>query len=134
MTESRISPVTGESVAEYFEGYRNEVYDDRVGYGLAEVIRDARRDFGLEDDELVDYVRRAVVDMVGEGARPHHFGPAESGFCTAPHETGPVLFGSNTPQEIIDGVVETWVREGMGDLAWGDFRFSMPEAWEEEEG
>lgn len=133
MGEGRINPATGASEAEYFAHYRDEVYDGRVGMGLATIVRTARYGFGFTGDALVDYLRRAVAEMVDEGARPHHFGPSEDGFCTPPHETGPVSFGANTPQEIVDGVVETWVREGMDDLAWGDFRFSMAEAWEEDE-
>lgn len=130
MTNRNINPVTGASEEEYFAHYRKEVHDDRVGMGLETIVGTGRHGFGYDGDDLIAFVRRAVAAMVAEGARPHHFGPSNRGFCSPPHEDGPVHYGDDTPDEIVEGVVATWVAEGMKDLLWGDFRFSLPEAWE----
>lgn len=130
MTNGNINPVTGASEDEYFAHYRKEVFDDRVGMGLETIVRTGRQGFGYEGEDLVSFVKRSVEAMVAEGARPYHFGPSDRGFCSPPHVDGPVHYGADTPDEIVEGVVATWVAEGMKDLLWGDFRFSMPEAWE----
>lgn len=130
MTVEMKSPAIGAPESAWFDLFRDEVHDDRVGWGLAEVVGVGRRKFGLAGDDLIAFVRRAVAAMVAEGARPHHFGPSDRGFCSPPHVDGPVHYGDDTPDEVVDGVVATWVAEGMKDLLWGDFRFSLPEAWE----
>lgn len=142
MTEIR--PAPGEREDEYLALIREEVWDDRVGWSLGDVVANGRRHFDYEDSALVGFVRRAVAAMVDEGARPRHVELFPSGVSVlltgdapipissliSPHEDGPVHYGADTPDEIVEGVVATWVAEGMKDLAWGDFRFSMPEAWE----
>jgi hypothetical protein len=38
----------------------------------------------------------------------------------------PLHYGSDSPGEIVEGVIADWLASGGGDLEWGDFRFTLP--------
>jgi hypothetical protein len=91
--------------------------DDDIGLGLGEIIGDGRKGFGLEGPALVEFVRRSLRTLVERGAKPRHWQMSGN---------TPLRYGSDSPHEIIEGVIADWQAAGGGDLEWGDFRFTLP--------
>lgn len=124
MSEERPKYKTGLTIDEYIQLHLNELDDDDIGVPLGAIVASARRQFGLEGAALIDFVRRAVALLVNAGARPRH-----EGMCSPWHREGELHWGTDTPAEIVDGIVGTWVAEGMPELQWGDFRLNYPANW-----
>ncbi|TBW39555.1 hypothetical protein EYW49_06715 [Siculibacillus lacustris] len=62
--------------------------------------------------------------LVAAGARPYNYG----GESPLENPVGRVVFGADTPEEIVAGVVSTWVDAGMPTrLPWGCLRLNYPE-------
>lgn len=117
------SRLDGGTMDDYVAGYVHEAIDDEIGVSLASIVSDGRRSFGLEGDDLVAYVRRGVAALAAIGARPEHW----EMYSRPGHLDGPVHFGADTPEEIVEGVLADWIAEGMPDLGWGDYRFITAE-------
>ena len=117
------SRFSGQTVAESVAAFVHEAIDDEIGVSLASIISVGRRSFGLEGDDLVAYVRRGVAALAAIGARPEHW----EMYSRPGHLDGPVHFGADTPEEIVEGVLAEWIAEGMPDLGWGDYRFITAE-------
>lgn len=100
----------------------DEISDDEIGIGLCGIVSDGRRRYHLEGASLVDFVRSVVVGIVAGGATPQ-----DPTFVTPGNPRGLGHFGSDTPEEIADGIVAAWVAKGMPDPEWGDWRFNTAE-------
>lgn len=83
----------------------------------------------FEGRDLLDFVDRVIVRLVHAGATP-----ADDALFSPENPRGLAHFGSDTPEEIADGIVAAWVAAGMPDLEWGDWRFNSAEnrAWLDE--
>jgi hypothetical protein len=106
----------GTPVSEWITASAHEL-DDDVGIGLAGIIDDGQKGFGLEGRDLIDFVRRSLYTLVEHGATPRHWTPAKN---------YPLHYGNDSPSEIVEGVIADWLASGGGDLEWGDFRFMLP--------
>jgi hypothetical protein len=102
----------------------NELND--IGVGLYSVIYDGRYGFGLEGPALVDFVRRSLHALVERGAVPRQWGSPSD-----PQRNIPLHYGSDTPDEIVEGVIADWLAAGGGDLEWGDFWFALPKTFKD---
>jgi hypothetical protein len=91
--------------------------DDEVGVGLATIIHAGRYGYGLEGEQLIDFVRRSLYTLVERGAKPRHW------LMTG---TPQLHYGDDSPNEIVEGVIADWLNRGGDDLEWFDFRFSLP--------
>ncbi len=91
-----------------------------IGIGLSGVVGVGRRSFGLEGAALADFVRRSLHALVERGAVPWQWGMERN---TKLH------YGSDTPEEIVEGVIADWL--AGGDLEWGDFWFALPETFKD---
>jgi hypothetical protein len=91
--------------------------NDEVGVGISGIIGNGRYGFGLEGEQLIDFVRRSLYTLLERGAKPRHW------LMTG---TPQLQYGSDSPSEIVEGVIADWLKRGGGDLEWVDFRFSLP--------
>ncbi len=98
-----------------------EIADDEIGIGLCGIVWSGRRDFHLEGDVLIDFVRRVIIGLVAGGASPE-----DVSFVTPDNPRGLAHFGADSPEEIAEGVVAAWVAAGMPAPEWGDWRFNTP--------
>ena len=103
-----------------------DIATDEIGVCLGAAVETARWDFHFEGRDLVDFVHRVIVGLVRGGATP-----ADDALFSPENPQGLAHFGSDTPEEIADGIVAAWVAAGMPDLEWGDWRFNSAEnrAW-----
>ncbi len=97
-----------------------------IGVGLYGIIANGRYGFDLEGPALVDFVRRSLRTLVSRGAVPRHRGKPGS-----PDRNIPLHYGSDTPNEIVEGVIADWLASGGGDLEWGDFWFALPKTFKD---
>ena len=79
----------------------------------------------LEGPALVDFVRRSLHALVERGAKPRHWGKPGD-----PDRDIPLHYGSDSPREIVEGVIADWLAGGGGNLEWGDFWFALPKTFE----
>ncbi len=97
-----------------------------IGVGMHGIIDNGRYGFGLEGPSLVDFVRRSLRTLVARGAVPRHWGKPG-----APDRNIPLHYGSDTPDEIVEGVIADWLAGGGGDLEWGDYWFALPKTFKD---
>lgn len=100
----------------------NEIADDEIGIGLCGIVWDGRRKLHLEGAPLIEFVRRVIVGLARGGATPE-----DDSFVGPDNRAGLAHFGSDTPEEIADGVVAAWVAAGMPDPEWDEWRFNTAE-------
>ncbi|NLH79562.1 MAG: hypothetical protein GX458_01785 [Phyllobacteriaceae bacterium] len=113
---------TGETIENYLPRYVGEIANDEIGIGLCSIVGEGRDEFGLDGPALMNYVRRALVVIASSGATPE-----DASLVTSENPQGLAHFGTDTPEEIADGVVAAWVAKGMPDPEWGDWRFNTAE-------
>ncbi|NLH79534.1 MAG: hypothetical protein GX458_01645 [Phyllobacteriaceae bacterium] len=104
---------------------RHALYDiatDEIGIGLGAIVDRGRLSLHFDGRDLVDFVHRVIVGLVRGGATP-----ADDALFSSENPQGLAHFGTDTPEEIADGVVAAWVAKGMPDPEWGDWRFNTAE-------
>lgn len=116
------SRIDGRTVEEWIAGHVHESLEEEIGLDLATIVFAARHAFGLDGDDLVAYLRRALTALVAAGATPEHCAP-----CAPSHVRGLVHHDADAPEEIAEGVLADWLAEGRPGPAWGDFRFNTAE-------
>ncbi len=121
MTEEPRHKFYGTTISEMI-GFTPSGLDDEIGVGLGGIIDDGRRGFGLDSEALVEFVRKSLRTLVKAGARPWQWGTPND-----PDRDIPLHYGSDTPDEIVEGVIADWLASGGGSLEWSDFRFILPE-------
>jgi hypothetical protein len=111
-------------MSEWIALQTNELKD--IGIGLDVIVSAGRRSFGLEGAALVDFVRRSLHALVERGAVPRQWGSPGD-----PQRNFTLHYGSDTPDEIVEGVIADWLAGGGGDLEWGDFWFALPKTFKD---
>jgi hypothetical protein len=94
---------------------------DDIGVGLDAIVQTGRYGFGLGSSDLIDFIRKSIYVLLEHGAKPRHWG-------SLTHRNRNILlhYGSDTNDEIVEGVIADWLASGAGDLEWGDFWFALP--------
>lgn len=95
---------------------------DDIGVGLAKLLDIGRKVYGLQGPELVDFVRHCLHALVERGAKPRHWRS-----LSHPNRNFPLHYGSDTNEEIVEGVITEWLALGDREVEWGDFWFDLPE-------
>lgn len=104
------------------EDYDWELENDEIGVGLWDVVSSGRHALKLEGPALVEWVRRALIHLFSRGVTP-----SDGRYMTDDNPHGLAHFGSDTPDELAEGVIAAWVADGMPDLEWRDWRLNTPE-------
>lgn len=129
--DERQEPVakTALSIDEWISCFVEDLATDEIGIGLCTIVAVGRLHAHFEGAPLVEFVRGVIVGLVHGGAMP-----ADDALFSPENPQGLAHFGSDTPEEIADGIVAAWVAAGMPDLEWGDWRFNSAEnrAWLDE--
>ncbi len=93
----------------------NDLLDD--GTGLWSIVGDGIVGFGLEGEELTEYVRFCLLTVLAAGARPVK--PLDGD----PDYRYEIDFSyGNEISEITDNLITAWLATGGGEPEWGDFR------------
>lgn len=108
--------------AVYLEDYDWDLDNDEICIGLNHVVSDGRHALKFEGPALIDWLRRALMHLFARGVRP-----SDPRFVTDDDPHGLAHFGSDTPEELVEGVIAAWVADGMPDLEWWDWRLNTPE-------
>jgi len=119
MTQEAIHPTRKTTLTEWINRIPNELPVDAVG--LWQIIPVAREDFGLEDDELIHCVERAIAALLERGAKP-----VRGGVGTDHDWIEQTQYGTR-PDEITRNIITEWVSWGMGDPTVGGLWFALPE-------
>ncbi len=94
----------GQTIEEWIARIPGELAVDAVG--LWQVVSIGRQGFDLSGEALTEHVRRAMLALLAEGAKP------VIGVANAVHGRGwlPVDYGS-TPDEVADAIITEWLDE-----------------------
>ncbi len=93
-----------------------------IGVGLRSIVYDGRDGFGLEGPALIGFVRRSLHALVARGAIPWQWGQPGTWELNKR-----IHYGSDTPDEMVEGVIADW--QARGDLEWEDFWFALPQTF-----
>lgn len=107
---------SGETIKEYMDGLPEDLQIDAIG--LWHVVVFGREGFGLSGDNLVSFVRRAIVALLAAGAKPV-VGATDGVHCWTLADYG------DTVDEICDAMITEWVRSRR-DPGVGDVWFALP--------
>jgi hypothetical protein len=110
----------GHSVDEWISKMPGELSVDAVGFW--QIVSFGRQGFGLSGNDLVEYVRKALLALFENGARP--VVSATDGI----HYWTPVNLGE-TPEKIADSVIAEWLSTGQEPDAGGVW-FALPHIYE----
>ena len=92
---------TNETMSECIAQYPGELDIDAVG--MFQIVPGGRVDFGLAGDELTDYVRRAILALLDEGAVPVRGAPGSGYFWIHQKHYG------TSREDIADAVIAEWL-------------------------
>lgn len=88
--------------------------------GMWKIVNDGRAGFGLEDEALVDFIRRSIYALIDAGAKPVTDGDKPGTWVLQ------VQYG-NTKREIADAVIDEWLRQGAPTpKVWTGLWFGRP--------
>jgi hypothetical protein len=108
---------SGWTVAEWLEAMPNELPRDAVG--LWQIVPLNRHDFGLNDPDLIEFTRRALLAILHRGARPVRG-------ANNPERWVPILEYGDDPERIADAVIAEWLASGAGDPDMAGLWFATP--------
>ena len=111
----------GYSVNESIAADVDELSRDAVG--LWRIVNEGRLGFGLQGDQLVDFVRGHVIALLENGAKPV-IGAADQRFSW---EMVPGY--GESPNQIASGIVQEWLASGR-DPDFGSVWFALPRVYE----
>jgi hypothetical protein len=112
----------GDTLSDYIVQVANELPVDAVG--MWQILPGGRGGFGFEGEQLTDFVRRCIAELLSRGAIP-----VIGGGGTPYHWIAQKQYGSR-PEEIIDNVVREWLANGAKDEDPGGLWFALREdAW-----
>jgi hypothetical protein len=83
------------------------------------MVRIGRYRFELTGDDLTEFVRRCVAELLTHGAKPVGGGGTEFDWIYQPH------YGE-TNAEILDAVMKEWLAAGSPDCEPGGLWFALP--------
>lgn len=89
--------------------------------GLWQIIPKARHCYGLEGQELIVCVERAIAMLLDHGARP-----VRSGLDSGHDWIEQTQYGTE-PAQITKNIISEWVTWGLGDPTAGGLWFALPE-------
>jgi hypothetical protein len=106
------------TVLEWIEAVPRELPVDALG--MWQIVPDGRYEFGLSGDDLTEFVRRCVSEVLAHGAKPVvGGGGTEFDWIYQPH------YGE-TNTEILDAVMKEWLAAGSPDCDPGGLWFALP--------
>lgn len=108
----------GRTVTESIQGFPEELPIDSVG--LWQIVPTGRKGFGLTGDDLVEFVRRCVAELLAHGAKPVVGGGGTKYYWIYQPQYG------QTNREILDAVVKEWLLSGSPDCDPGGLWFALP--------
>jgi len=122
MTEEPRHKYFGDTLSDYIVQVANELPIDAVG--LWQIVPRGRRGFGFEGEQLTDFVRRCIAELLSRGAVP-----VTGGGGTPYHWIAQKQYGSK-PEDIIENVVAEWLAKGAKNENPGGLWFALREdAW-----
>lgn len=108
----------GETVLDFIQKVSGELPIDAVG--LWQIAPVGRHDFELTGDDLTEFVRRCVAELLVHGAKPVvGGGGTEYDWIYQPQ------YGE-TNSEILDAVMKEWLASGSPDCDPGGLWFALP--------
>jgi hypothetical protein len=110
------------TVDEWIAAVPNELSRDAIG--LWHIVSTGRNGFGLSGAELVDYVRRNLLALFANGAKP------VIGGIDKEYLWGRVGKYGDDPQQMADAIIDEWLTSGHDPDA-GDVWFATPNVYGE---
>jgi len=117
--------------------YYGQTVDEWIAAGPAELARDAiglwqivsfgRQGFGLSGPELIDFVRRNLLEMFAKGAKP-----VTGDVKKVYHWVRLTKYGDD-PGKMADAIIDEWQASGR-DPDYGGVWFATPNVYEEKRG
>jgi hypothetical protein len=110
----------GHSIDDWISKIPGELAVDAVG--LWQIVSFGRQGFGLEGNDLVKYVRKALYALFAKGAKP------VVGATDGIHFWTPIDLGE-APEKIADSIIAEWLNTGREPDAGGIW-FALPHIYE----
>jgi hypothetical protein len=107
-----------QTISEWIESLPRRLPVDPVG--MWEIVSDGRCEFELSGDDLTEFVRRCVAELVAHGAKPVVGGAGTKYFWIYQNKYG------KTNIEIVDAVIKEWLESGSPDCDPGGLWFALP--------
>jgi hypothetical protein len=107
-----------ETIEEHIQGVPGELSIDAVG--LWQIVPAGRNEFELSGDDLTEFVRRCVAELLTHGAKPVVGGGGTKYDWLYQPQYG------QTNSEILDAVVKEWLLLGSPDCDPGGLWFALP--------
>jgi hypothetical protein len=106
------------TVLEWIEAVPRELPVDAVG--MWQIVPAGQYEFDLTGDDLAEFVRQCVAELLAHGAKPVvGGGGTEFDWIYQPH------YGA-TNAEILDAVMKEWLAAGSPDCDPGGLWFALP--------
>jgi len=112
----------GDTVEERIAKIATELARDAIG--LWQIVSFGREGFALSGTELVDFVRRSLLELFARGAKP------VTGSLDNVHIWTPLKNYGDTPEEMSRAIIDEWQRSGR-DPDFGGVWFAVPQVYEE---
>jgi hypothetical protein len=112
----------GDTVEERITKVAAELARDAIG--LWQIVSFGREGFALSGAELVDFVRRSLLELFAKGAKP------VTGALDNVHIWTQLKSYGDTPEEMSRTIIDEWQRSGH-DPDFGGVWFALPHVYEE---
>jgi hypothetical protein len=109
----------GISMSEWISRVPNEL--DRDAVGLWQIVPVGRDSFSLAGNDLVDFVRRCLLELFARGARPVEANDVGINDWKLKEEYG------TTPEEMADSIIHEWKESGRDPSPVNSIWFMLPE-------
>ncbi|MCB8878678.1 hypothetical protein ACELLULO517_00420 [Acidisoma cellulosilytica] len=119
MSHERLHKSDGTTLIDWIIQTTAELPVDAVG--LWQIIPEARTEFGLEGDELIDCVERTISALLDCGAKP-----VRGGVGTDHDWIEQFQYGTHK-DEIVEKIINEWFGWGLGNPTAGGLWFALPE-------
>jgi hypothetical protein len=113
----------GLTVSEWIESFPHELPIDAVG--IWQIVPDGKYEFELRGDDLTEFVRLSVSELLAHGAKPVLGGAGTEYYWIVQPQYG------ETNAEILDAVINEWLAGGGGECDPGGLWFALPSLYNE---
>lgn len=113
----------GDTLSEWIALVPHELEDN--GVSLWSLVPAGRNGFGLEGEQLLNFIRCILHAVLARGAKP--VVPADDGIHYVRVTN---KYGIN-PDHIVEGVIADWLASGGEDPERGQYRFALPHTYEQ---
>jgi hypothetical protein len=120
MNEEPVHRIFRTPVSEWVASVPSELEDDAVG--LWQIIPVGRVDFGLEGNELVNYVRKALLAVFAQGAKPVEGATDGKHYWKLRENYG------DEPERMAEAIIDEWLASGH-DPDPGGIWFALPKVY-----